>query len=142
LEHFHVDLYQAADFTALVRTYLLTIGAATLMLTGCARHQGGSASFSELPAPGHVSVSLANDKVTMTPDTILVGKVAKVNVDGRFVVVTFPIGHLPGLQQQLSVYRRGVKVGDVRVTGPQLDDNVVADIAAGDAQVGDEVRSQ
>lgn len=78
----------------------------------------------------------------MTPDTILVGKVAKVNVDGGFVVITFPIGHLPTLDQRLSIYRGGLKVGEVRVTGPQLDDNVVGDIAAGEAKAGDEARSQ
>ena len=78
----------------------------------------------------------------MTPDTDLVGKVAKVNSDGRFVVITFPIGHLPTLNQRLNIYRRGLKVAEVRVTGPQLDDNVVADIAAGDARAGDEVRAQ
>ena len=78
----------------------------------------------------------------MTPDTVLVGKVVKVNVEGRFVVLSFPIGHLPVMEQRLTVYRGGLKVGEVRVTGPQLDDNVVGDIAAGEAQVGDQVRSQ
>jgi hypothetical protein len=78
----------------------------------------------------------------MTPDNVLVGKVARVNVDGRFVVMTFPIGHLPGLDQKLSIYRRGLKIGEVRVTGPQLDDSVVGDLATGDARAGDEVRAQ
>ncbi len=78
----------------------------------------------------------------MTPDDVLVGKVARVNVDGRFVVMTFPIGHLPSLDQKLSIYRRGLKMGEVRVTGPQLDDSVVGDLAAGDARAGDEVRAQ
>ena len=78
----------------------------------------------------------------MTPDTDLVGKVAKVNSEGRFVIMTFPIGHLPTLGQRLNIYHGGLKVAEVRVTGPQLDDNVVADIAAGDARPGDEVRAQ
>ena len=78
----------------------------------------------------------------MTPDTQLVGKVSRANQDGRFVVMTFPIGHLPTLNERLNVYRRGLKVGEVRVTGPQLDDNVVGDITAGEAQPGDEVRAQ
>ncbi len=80
--------------------------------------------------------------MTVTADNLLVGKVAKVNAEGRFVVMTFPIGHLPGLQQRLSVYRLGLKVGDIRITGPQLDDSVVGDILTGDAQAGDEVRAQ
>ena len=78
----------------------------------------------------------------MTPDTQLIGKISRVNVDGRFVVMTFPIGHLPRLDQRLNVYRRGLKVGEIHVTGPQLDDNVVGDIGAGEAQAGDEVRAQ
>jgi hypothetical protein len=78
----------------------------------------------------------------MTPETVLMGKVARVNQDGRFVVMTFPIGHLPLLNQRLNVYRQGLKVGEIRVTGPQLDDNVVGDISAGEAQAADEVRGQ
>ena len=78
----------------------------------------------------------------MTPETVLIGKVARANQEGRFVVMTFPVGHLPVLNQRLSVYRQGLKVGEVRVTGPQLDDNVVGDIGAGEALSGDEVRGQ
>ena len=78
----------------------------------------------------------------MTPETVLMGNIARVNQDGRFVVMTFPIGHLPLLNQRLNVYRQGLKVGEIRVTGPQLDDNVVGDISAGEARAGDEVRGQ
>ena len=56
--------------------------------------------------------------------------------------MTFPIGHLPALRQELGVYRQGLKVGEIRVTGPQLDDSIVGDIQTGDAQTGDEVRGQ
>lgn len=80
--------------------------------------------------------------MSVTADDLLVGKVAKVNPEGRFVILTFPIGHLPALQQRLSVYRLGLKVGEVRITGPQLDDSVAGDIVAGEAQAGDEVRAQ
>jgi hypothetical protein len=44
------------------------------------------------------------------------------------------------VEQQLGLFRRGLKVGEVKVTGPQLDENTVADIVAGDSEVGDEVR--
>ncbi len=76
----------------------------------------------------------------VTPETRLLGKVVRVNASGRFVVLNFPIGHLPALEQRLNVYHLGLKVGEVRVTGPQLDDNVVADLVAGNATAGDEVR--
>lgn len=125
--------------TASVRTFLSTLSLAGLLVSGCAGHRSGSPSFSEVPT---ASRGVIGAKLIMTPDTVLVGNVAKVNVDGRFVVMTFPIGHLPILDERLSVYRLGLKVGEVRVTGPQLDDNVVGDIATGDARAGDEVRSQ
>ena len=112
------------------------------MWLGCAGPQGPAPTFSEVPVGGKSSPALPADKVIVELDTLLVGKVAKVNLEGRFVVVTFPIGHLPALQQRLNVYRRGLKVGEVRITGPQLDDSVVGDLAAGEALVGDEVRSQ
>jgi hypothetical protein len=140
--HLRVDLAQSGDFTAAVRVFVWTICAGLLVWSGCAGHRGGTGSFSEIPAGGKASVTLPAGSVMVEPDTTLVGKVAKVNLDGRFVVLTFPIGHLPTAQQRLSVYRKGLKVGEVRVTGPQLDDNVVGDLAAGEAQVGDEVRAQ
>ena len=40
------------------------------------------------------------------------------------------------------LYRRGLKAGEIKITGPQLEDNVVADIVAGDAEAGDEVRDR
>ena len=80
--------------------------------------------------------------LTVTPDNPLVGKVATVNSAGRFVVLSFPVGHLPALEQRLIVNRRGLKVGEVKVTGPQQDENIVADIVAGDAETGDEVKDR
>jgi len=78
----------------------------------------------------------------VTPENVLFGKVASVNQTGKFVVLTFPIGHLPVLQQHLNVYRQGLKVGELKVTGPQLDDNIVADLVAGESEPGDEVRDK
>ena len=64
------------------------------------------------------------------------------NTAGRFVVLNFPVGHLPAVEQHLNLYRRGSKVGEVKVTGPQNDDNVVADLLAGDSEIGDQVRDK
>jgi len=83
-----------------------------------------------------------NQKLIVTPGNSLVGKVAFVNTTARFVVLNFPIGHLPAIEQHLNVYRSGLKVGEVKVTGPQYDDNVVADLLAGDSEIGDQVRDQ
>lgn len=78
----------------------------------------------------------------VTPDESLTAKVASYNPTGRFVVLSFPVGHLPGMDQTLFLYRNGLKVGEVKITGPQRDNDTVADLVAGTAQQGDEVREQ
>jgi len=81
-------------------------------------------------------------KLIVTPEQGYVGKIATVNDVARFVIVTFPIGHVPPLGQSLNVYRNGLKVGEVKVTEPQRDEFTAADIVAGDSAVGDEVRDR
>ena len=125
-----------------MRIAALAIPLGVLLVSGCAAHRGSGGSFSEVSGVRNSSVALPGAQVIVTADNSLTGKVARVNGEGRFVVMTFPVGHLPALQQRLAVYRLGLKVGDIRVTGPQLDDSVVGDILAGDAQPGDEVRAQ
>jgi len=71
-----------------------------------------------------------------------VGRVLTYNVAGRFVVLDFPVGRLPAMNQTLFVYRQGLKVGQVKITGPERDTNTVADLVSGEAQKGDEVRDQ
>jgi len=70
------------------------------------------------------------------------GKVVRTVSSGRFAVLNFPIGRMPTIEQRAEAYRQGLKVGDLRITGPQLDDNIVADILTGDVQPGDRVRVQ
>ena len=81
-------------------------------------------------------------KVTLTPDNGLVGKVASVNASLHFVVLNFPVGRMAAVDQQLALYRQGQKIGEVKVTGPQQDDNIIADVISGEAQAGDEVRDK
>lgn len=81
-------------------------------------------------------------KTIITPDDSLAAKVVSVNTIGRFVVLDFPSGQLPKLQQTLFIYRAGLKTAEVKITGPQQDDNIVADLVSGDAKVGDTVRDQ
>ena len=76
----------------------------------------------------------------VTPGGSVKGKVASVNPNARFVVVGFPLGSVPAVGKRLSVYRDGLKVGELKVTGPQRDNNIVADILTGECQPGDEVR--
>jgi hypothetical protein len=83
-----------------------------------------------------------SQQLIVTPENGLTGKVEMVNQNARYVVLSFPIGHLPAMEQRLNVYRRGLKVGEVKVSGPQIEDNVVADIVEGDSAAGDEVRDK
>ena len=68
------------------------------------------------------------------------GKLVMVDEAGRFAVINFPLGQMPDTNQALTVFRRGVKVGEVLVTGPQRDDSIVADVVSGELRVRDEVR--
>jgi len=80
-------------------------------------------------------------KLIITPDMSLAAKVISVNTVGRFVILSFPAEKMPRLQQTLFIYRAGLKVAEVKVTGPQQDNNTVADLVSGEAMVGDTVRS-
>ena len=103
---------------------------AGMLAAGCIFHRAKKA-----PAPG-------TSQTVVTPDQSLSAKVASYNATGRFVVSSFPVSRMPKLDQTLFIYRDGLKVAEVKVTGPQRDNNVVADLVSGDAQAGDEVRDQ
>ena len=119
-------------FTFRVRI-LCCFSLAALLVCGCAHKKGSNSAQSS---------SLSTGKLIVTPDDALVGKVASVNQASSFVILNFPLGHLPAMQQRLNLYRQGFKVAEVRVTGPQYDDNVVADLLVGDPAVGDEARRE
>ena len=76
----------------------------------------------------------------VTPTQEITGHVSLANMQGRYVVLTFPIGTLPEPGRQLSLYRNGLKVAEIRVSGPHRDNSTVADLLTGEARVGDEVR--
>jgi len=85
----------------------------------------------------------AAPQTIVTPDHSLAAKVVRYNSVGRFVVLSFPPGQMPKLEQSLFLYRDGMKVGEVKITGPQdSNNNIVADLVTGEAQVGDEMRDQ
>jgi hypothetical protein len=78
----------------------------------------------------------------VTPDDSLAATVLTVNTVGRFVVLNFPEGRMPKLDQHMFLYRNGLKTAEVKIVGPQQDTSIVADIISGDAQAGDMVRDQ
>ena len=80
--------------------------------------------------------------VIVTPDSTLIGKVVFVNPAARYVVLGFPTGRMPAAGQSLHVFRDGMKVGEVKVAPLKRDENVVADITAGEAQLGDQVKDR
>ena len=111
----------------------------TLTLPGCA--------WTKRHLPWHHSAKTAKPATTasqtiVTPDDSLAAKVLTVNSVGRFVVLNFPEGKMPKLDQHLFLYRGGLKVAEVKIVGPRQETSIVADILSGDAQVSDTVRDQ
>ena len=129
VELVRVPLVVALDVW-LVATVPLMVVFAGMLLAGCAYH------------PPVQAVKAAPETTIVTPGDSLAGKVAACNAAGRFVVLNYPTAQMPPADQILFLYRAGLKVAEIRITGPQIDDNTVADIVSGEAQVGDEVREQ
>jgi hypothetical protein len=131
-----------------MRSFSIVTPLVVVFLSGCvtAKQTGSDA----VPAQTRHSpnstfstdTSSAPAPMIVTPDQVLAGKVARVNEAGRFVVLEFPVSHLPALGQMLFVYRNGLKVAEVKITGPQRDDHTVADLTTGEALPGDEVRDK
>jgi hypothetical protein len=105
---------------------------------------GGCADTDFGPAPklDHKVAKTGTTAPIVTPDNSLKAKVAAYNSVGRFVVLSISAGTMPKTDQTLFLYRNGLKVSELKVTGPQNENNTVADVVTGDAQVGDEVRDQ
>jgi len=128
----------------------LVFALAGLLATGCASHKKSAPKTKPIPQAGVVAnpPPTATPVVTpatpaiVTPDNSLSARVLSYNAAGRFAVLGFPIGQMPKIGQTLFLYRLGLKVAEVKITGPQRDNNIVADLISGEAQVGDEVRDQ
>jgi len=120
----------------LLRRMKLRLGLLAVLLVGFA----GCVSQPPAPAPGKNGEP--ESKLIVTPESLLVGTVTAFNTAGRFVVLDFPVGRLPALDQMMFIYRQGLKVGEVRVTGPERDHNTVADLISGEAAKGDEARDK
>jgi hypothetical protein len=102
-----------------------------LVLSSCARKKPAQAPPSASPRAGTGAAPAS---------IVLGGTVSKVEPASRFVVLSFPPSQMPAVDQRLSLYRHGAKVAEVKVSGPQRDNNIVADIVTGAPEEGDEVR--
>lgn len=89
-------------------------------------------------------VPVADNKheISVRAARILNGRVVNAPPGTGVAVVNFPIGQLPELNRTLSVYRNGLLVGEILITGPQRDDNIAAEITRGNIQPGDEARDR
>jgi hypothetical protein len=76
------------------------------------------------------------------PDLRASGQIMMVNTEARFVVLAFPPGAVPQPGHSLKIYRNGLRVGEVKVSGPQRENDTVADIVTGDVQVHDQAKEE
>ena len=114
----------------------LTLIIAGMLAAGCLHHQPARTASPATPA------AVAPQPI-VTPDNSLTARVVSYNAAGRFVVLGFPVGQMPKLEQGLFLYREGMKVGEVKIdSSKQYDNFIVADLVTGEAQVGDEVRDR
>ena len=113
----------------------LTLVIAGMLAAGCAYHRPARTARPATPA------AVAPQPI-VTPDNSLTARVVSYNASGRFVVLSFPVGQMPKPDQSFFLYRDGMKVGEVKITGPQRENNIVADLVTGEAEVGSEVRDQ
>lgn len=115
-------------------TFQTLFAAAAIAMAGCASNKEPKyADVPGVPTP---------ENPVVKPAEVLTGKVVSYNSVGGFAVLNFPVTKMPAVGQKLSLYRDGLKVGEVKITGPQKDDNIVADLAKGEAKAGDEVRER
>ncbi len=117
----------------------------SMVLAGCVRQPASTdkapGQLQDNPPPVAAPSTQTNRTgANVTPSVKFKGKVAMANAAARHAILTFPIGQMPPLGQRLNVYRAGLKVGEVQLTGPQRDVNVAVDIVAGECLAGDEVR--
>jgi hypothetical protein len=115
------------------RHFLFVVLLIAVAVAGCSSSKKSAAA---------VKPAVTAPKTIITPDTSLAATVISVNTIGRFVVLDFPNGQLPKLQQTLFIYHGGLKTAEVKITGPQSENNIVADLVSGEAKVGDTVRDQ
>ncbi|MBM3835766.1 MAG: hypothetical protein FJ403_21355 [Verrucomicrobia bacterium] len=112
-----------------------------MFCAGCKHSQSGAPSRGASKAKSRASANAAKQNAQAAPVDESTGKVVAVNSNLRFVVIDYSLGKLPALERRLGVYRQGQKVGEVKISGPEQSNNIVADITTGDARLGDEVRA-
>lgn len=135
-------------FTSTVRRLFMVC--AVVLISGCGGREkvidptgtGRSPTQALRPAPSKPAPLSAKPTgpIIVASDAPL-GRVVLVNANLRFVVIDFGLRGLPEPGARLSVFRKGLKMGEVKITGWREETNTVGDIVAGEAAKGDEIRA-
>ncbi len=124
-----------------MRTFEIFICAILIVLCGCKTETSKSPKTAVSKKVQKTTPSDKKPRITSNQlQTVLSGRIKSVNEKAGFVIVSFPLGKMPLIGQKLWIYRDGNRVGVIKITGPQMDFNVAADIIEGEAKVDDEVR--
>ena len=128
-----------------LRSLLIFAASVCLLAPGCKSKPGAHPTVAKKATPAASTSSKTNAPVVasthqVTPASEIRGEISRVNAAARFVVIGFPVGVMPSKGAVLGVFRQGVKVGEIMVSGPQRDTFTVADILTGECRVGDETR--
>lgn len=94
------------------------------------------------PTHEETRLSVTNNNRVITLADPWAGKVASVNQAARFVILDYSLSQMPPVGQRLGVYRKGVRIGEIRISGQPQDGYVAADITAGEILNGDETRRE
>ncbi len=146
---------RASRFQSFVGTALAFAAtlAFTLSLAGCASNDGDPSSdrpaVQTIPSKGGGLVTefqpsdptTKSDNAESEPLVLPTsGRIHTINAGLRFVVVDYTLGGAPPLESLVNVYRGNQRVGQIRLTGPERNGFIAADIVEGILQTDDEVR--
>jgi hypothetical protein len=120
---------------------LVVIVAGLVLLLGCKSPENVFSSDSQQSQLRDNLDENPSQRIELATDAVF-GTVLRVLNESRFVVVEFTLRGMPGIGQELNVYRESFKVAEIRITGPARSTNIAADIIAGQVRVGDVVRSE
>lgn len=120
-------------------TFQVLLLASVVAFSGCSWFRHEPAKYDDVPS---TSANTPAKKPIVKASDELVGKVVRYNTIGRFAVLNFPVNRMPAVGGTVFVYREGLKVGEIKITGPIQDDNIVGDLVSGDGKSGDEVRNR
>ena len=99
--------------------------------------KGGGLGRDAQPADSQSTTNRAEADPLVLPTS---GRIHSVHPGLQFVVVDYTLGGIPPLQSILHVYRDDQKVGEIRLTGPERNGFVAADVLEGVLRNDDEVR--